>query len=551
MVACSGYQAIVCAPTNVAISEVALRFLRFVDHGGPPIFSEVLSQRGVGHLGDIVIMGNGERMKIKGSELEKVYVGRTIVPEGHESLGRQGRKANKIIDRAQRICNGLLPASGWAGGVQEVADFLEGRGLKKYVEKFGKEERVPLGDRKAPRLNIQALVRDHLGFGLLSVIRHGTTLCRDLPSMCLSERERTEILKVVELSRALMSSINARDANGFSNWVKGINPGNRLGVVSSKAHDSHSFASTSARLQQCIRGHPGFDIQGPPGIGKTSTIASLLSVVACSGYQAIVCAPTNVAISEVALRFLRFVDHGGPPIFSEVLSQRGVGHLGDIVIMGNGERMKIKGSELEKVYVGRTIVPEGHESLGRQGRKANKIIDRAQRICNGLLPASGWAGGVQEVADFLEGRGLKKYVEKFGKEERVPLGDRKAPRLNIQALVRDHLGFGLLSVIRHGTTLCRDLPSMCLSERERTEILKVVELSRALMSSINARDANGFSNWVKGINPGNRLGVVSSKAHDSHSFASTSARLQQCIRGHPGFDIQGLPRQLTKEAIGE
>ncbi|GAX84802.1 hypothetical protein CEUSTIGMA_g12223.t1 [Chlamydomonas eustigma] len=45
-------------------------------------------------------------------------------------------------------------------------------------------------------------------------------------------------------------------------------------------------------------------IQGPPGTGKTSTIVRMLLVLAGSGSSTLVCAPTNVAVQEVAQRLL-------------------------------------------------------------------------------------------------------------------------------------------------------------------------------------------------------------------------------------------------------
>jgi superfamily II DNA or RNA helicase len=46
-------------------------------------------------------------------------------------------------------------------------------------------------------------------------------------------------------------------------------------------------------------------IQGPPGTGKTSTIARLVLCLAGAGTSVLVCAPTNVACQEIALRLLK------------------------------------------------------------------------------------------------------------------------------------------------------------------------------------------------------------------------------------------------------
>ena len=48
-------------------------------------------------------------------------------------------------------------------------------------------------------------------------------------------------------------------------------------------------------------------IQGPPGIGKMSMLVSFLSILLHMRYKVLLCAPTNVAISEIAMRFLNLV----------------------------------------------------------------------------------------------------------------------------------------------------------------------------------------------------------------------------------------------------
>ncbi len=48
-------------------------------------------------------------------------------------------------------------------------------------------------------------------------------------------------------------------------------------------------------------------IQGPPGTGKTTTTTRLLSVLGSIGQRTLSCAPTNVAVAEVASRYLAIV----------------------------------------------------------------------------------------------------------------------------------------------------------------------------------------------------------------------------------------------------
>ncbi|KAF4359489.1 hypothetical protein F8388_001533 [Cannabis sativa] len=81
-------------------------------------------------------------------------------------------------------------------------------------------------------------------------------------------------------------------------------------------------------------------IWGPPGTGKTKTNATLLVSLLKMNYRTLVCAPTNVAITEVASRVLKIVTESKPMFCS----------LGDILLFGNKERLKV-GSDIEDIFL--------------------------------------------------------------------------------------------------------------------------------------------------------------------------------------------------------
>ncbi|KHN25944.1 TPR and ankyrin repeat-containing protein 1 [Glycine soja] len=86
-------------------------------------------------------------------------------------------------------------------------------------------------------------------------------------------------------------------------------------------------------------------IWGPPGTGKTKTLGTLLYALLKMNHRTLVCAPTNVAVKEVASRVLSMVresfDRNSEALFCA---------LGDMVLFGNHERLKV-GADIEDIYL--------------------------------------------------------------------------------------------------------------------------------------------------------------------------------------------------------
>ncbi|KAK2636002.1 hypothetical protein Ddye_030794 [Dipteronia dyeriana] len=119
-------------------------------------------------------------------------------------------------------------------------------------------------------------------------------------------------------------------------------------------------------------------IWGPPGTGKTKTVSillfNLLKVMKC---RTLVCAPTNVAITEVASRVLKLVKESfeGDAV-RDILSCPS----GDILLVGNKERLKI-GAEIEEIF----------------------IDHRVKRLQECFGQQTGWKHHLDSMKAFLEG----------------------------------------------------------------------------------------------------------------------------------------------------
>ncbi|KAK9724097.1 hypothetical protein RND81_05G047900 [Saponaria officinalis] len=113
-------------------------------------------------------------------------------------------------------------------------------------------------------------------------------------------------------------------------------------------------------------------IWGPPGTGKTKTVASLLFSLFRLKCRTLACAPTNIAVLQVALRLM--------DLLSGSLKYDTYG-LGDVVLFGNGDRMK---------------VDDHHELL-------NVFLDyRAEVLSQCLSPFNGWKHTLDSMISLLE-----------------------------------------------------------------------------------------------------------------------------------------------------
>ncbi|KAK4393914.1 hypothetical protein Sango_1862200 [Sesamum angolense] len=113
-------------------------------------------------------------------------------------------------------------------------------------------------------------------------------------------------------------------------------------------------------------------IWGPPGTGKTRTIASLIFALLGLKCRTLTCAPTNVAVVGVTKRFVSCL--------AGTLQHDTYG-LGDVVLFGNGKRMKI--DELEDLY--------------------DVFLDyRISVLACCFAPLSGWRGTLDQMTRLLE-----------------------------------------------------------------------------------------------------------------------------------------------------
>ncbi|KAH7852953.1 hypothetical protein Vadar_031413 [Vaccinium darrowii] len=177
-------------------------------------------------------------------------------------------------------------------------------------------------------------------------------------------------------------------------------------ISSFKLDNSQQDALLSCvATRQCHHQNTVKLIWGPPGTGKTKTVASLLYILLRIKCRTLTCAPTNIAVIGVTSKLMSLV--------SCELKYDTYG-LGDIVLFGNGERMKI----------------DDHEDL------FDVFLDhRVGALSRCLAPKSGWKHNVESMICLLEDpeemyrlylEGVKKNNEDDdkGEEEETSFGNQ-------------------------------------------------------------------------------------------------------------------------------
>ncbi|XP_047975445.1 helicase sen1-like [Salvia hispanica] len=159
-----------------------------------------------------------------------------------------------------------------------------------------------------------------------------------------------------------------------SKRVESAKMANSREIITSFGLDASQKAAVSncVALTECSHRNSVKMIWGPPGTGKTKTISSLVYTLMKLKCRTVTCAPTNVAILGVVKRLMSCM--------SEKLEHEAYG-LGDVVLFGNSQRMKIdEHQELHDVFLDLRI-----SELGRL-----------------LAPVTGWKSVANDMISILQ-----------------------------------------------------------------------------------------------------------------------------------------------------
>ncbi|KAL2892258.1 TPR and ankyrin repeat-containing protein 1 [Bienertia sinuspersici] len=152
-------------------------------------------------------------------------------------------------------------------------------------------------------------------------------------------------------------------------------------------------------------------VWGPPGTGKTKTITTLLLFLRKMKVRTLICAPTNVAITEVAGRLLNQILNTSSRDSEETST-----FLGDILLFGNKERLRV-GSDVEDIY----------------------LDYRMKRLAECFAPLTGWRSCFPSLSNFLKDCVSQYYV--FVENELIKTREQKLDDVDARVQIEPFLDF--------------------------------------------------------------------------------------------------------------
>uniref|UniRef100_A0A1D1YFB6 Putative helicase MAGATAMA 3 n=1 Tax=Anthurium amnicola TaxID=1678845 RepID=A0A1D1YFB6_9ARAE len=206
-------------------------------------------------------------------------------------------------------------------------------------------------------------------------------------------------------------------------------------------NSQNSAVCTCLSARKCFHKHSVSLIWGPPGTGKTKTVSTLLWMLQERECRTLTCAPTNIAVMEVARRVVRLV--------REVSVGNDYG-LGDVVLFGNKDQMKIEADDdLCDVF----------------------LRNRVQRLMHCFAPLTGWKHCMVSMIDFLNDcpSQYEKYLEDKSKAE-------KATALKFGQFIRQQFRIisKNLSTCLH--ILCQNIPLASISAKNYRNMTSLISL---------------------------------------------------------------------------
>ncbi|VFQ72468.1 unnamed protein product [Cuscuta campestris] len=258
----------------------------------------------------------------------------------------------------------------------------------------------------------------------------------------------------------------------------------------SKLNESQVKAvRTCLRRVECVHCSHVDLIWGPPSTGKTTTISTLLFMLCQRKCRTLVCAPTNVAISQVATRVIKLIQES---LKDESSKKNLIYPLGDVLIFGEKDRLKL-GEDFEESYLEYCV-----ERLLECLKDWRHCVDSAIRF---------FEYPVSEHEIFVETE-LIKMRELIVKGE--TLKGSSEPK-SFAEFIKSQFEVAVSPLRRCMLTMCTHLPRHFILEKTFQDILSLVHLLDSMKHTL----------YQKPITSEQLNEIFSQPVHSQASFGST------------------------------
>lgn len=193
-------------------------------------------------------------------------------------------------------------------------------------------------------------------------------------------------------------------------------------------------------------------VWGPPGTGKTTTVAVMLQMLLMKEQRTLACAPTNMAVLQVASRLIELVGD---------FSLRHHYSLGDIILFGNKDRLQI-GKLLSEIY----------------------LDDRVQKLLSIFKRQHGWKHCVDSVVTFLAD-----CISEHSKSVDIKQGISDARDLTFKKYFTSKFSTYANDLVRYIDTFCDHLPRSSLG-KNFDKMMSAKSLVNKLQQSLSADDVS-------------------------------------------------------------
>ncbi|KAK9063834.1 hypothetical protein SSX86_017706 [Deinandra increscens subsp. villosa] len=216
--------------------------------------------------------------------------------------------------------------------------------------------------------------------------------------------------------------------------------------------------SAALSKTECCHGSFVEQIWGPPGTGKTTTVSVLLFILLQMNRRALTCAPTNVAIVQVASRVLNLVKKSSN---TTTVSGDVFYCIGDILLFGNKQKLK-GGAEIEEIY----------------------LENRAKRLTECLGSLTGWKHCIISMVDLLENCVSHYHVfveNELLKEKQLAAesqNETKATKLEVKSFiefVRDRFSSNVSPLRRCILTFLTHIPKRFMREDNFQRMISLLD----------------------------------------------------------------------------